>query len=148
MSIARIKGWIYIELVDTKTNDEYHDLEARAEELDQDELKAARLSLRPEEEKRAVSKLEDAYGNNYDPSVMREAKEQVSDLLRENYSDSRPRSVRQDLQQKQKDVQQRELPQRNSHGIWRGNAFSSYSSSLRFISIQTPKSPQSLFRRR
>ena len=92
--------------------DEYHDLEARAKEVDPDELKAARLSLRPEEEKRAVSKLEDAYGNSFDYATMREAKGQVSDLLDEDRPDSTPRSVRQDLRQKQKEVQQRELPQR------------------------------------
>ena len=95
-----------------KALDEYHDLESRANELDPDELKAARLSLRPEEEKRAVSKLEDAYGNSFDYATMREAKGQVSDLLDEDRPDSTPRSVRQDLRQKQKEVQQRELPQR------------------------------------
>lgn len=91
---------------------EYHDLEARAEELDPNELKTARLSLRPEEEQRAVSKLEDAYGSSYDYDTMREAKKQVSDMLNEDRSDSMPRSVRRDLQQKQKGVQQRELPKR------------------------------------
>ena len=49
-----------------KALDEYHELEARAEVLDPDELKTARLSLRADDEKRAVSKIEDAYGNNYD----------------------------------------------------------------------------------
>ena len=92
--------------------DEYHDLEARAEELDPDELKAARLSLRPEEEKRAVSKVEEVYGSSYDYAAMREAKNQVADLLSENHPDSKTRSVRKDLQQKQKKVQQHELPQR------------------------------------
>ena len=57
-----------------KALDEYHNLETRAEALDQEELKTARLSLRPDDEKRAVSKIEDAYGNNYDQAAMREAK--------------------------------------------------------------------------
>ena len=91
---------------------EYRDLESRAEELDPDELKAARLSLRPEEEKRAVSKVEDAYGNSYDYTTMREARNQVSDLLTENHPDSKTRSVRRDLQQAQKEMQQRELPKK------------------------------------
>ena len=91
---------------------EYHDLEACAEELDLDELKAARLSLRPEEEKRAVSKLEEAYGKSYDPATMRKAKDQVADLLDEDRSDNKSHSVRLDLQHKQKEVQQRELPQK------------------------------------
>ena len=101
-----------------KALDEYHDLESRANELDPDELKAARLSLRPEEEKRAVSKLEDAYGNSFDYATMREAKGQVSDLLDEDRPDSTPRSVRQDLQQKQKEIQQRKLPQRKKSRDW------------------------------
>lgn len=95
-----------------KALEEYLELEARAEELDPDELKAARLSLRPEEEKRAVSMLEDAYGNSYDYDTMREAKNQVSDLLDEDSSGSKPRSIRRDLQQKQEIIQQRELPKR------------------------------------
>ncbi len=91
---------------------EYHDLEACAEEFDPDELETARLSLRPEEEKRAVSKVEDAYGNSYDYTTMREARNQVSDLLTENHPDSKTRSVRRDLQQAQKEMQQRELPKK------------------------------------
>lgn len=43
---------------------------------------------------------------------MREAKNQVSELLCEDLSDSKPRSVRRDLQQAQKEVQQRELPKK------------------------------------
>ena len=85
---------------------EYHDLEARAKELDPEELKTARLSLRPEEEKRAVSKLENAYGKNYDPSSMREAKNHVTDLLDEDHPDNKPRSVRRDLQQAQEKVRE------------------------------------------
>ena len=85
-----------------KALDEYHALEAHAKALDPEELKTARLSLRPEEEKRAVSKVEDAYGNSYDYATMREAKGQVADLLGEEPIDSKPRSVRRDLQQAQK----------------------------------------------
>ena len=91
---------------------EYHDLEARAEEIDPDELKAARLSLRPEEEKRAVSKVEDAYGNSYDYTTMREAKNQVADLLGEDHPDSKTRSVRRDLQQAQEKVRGKEQEHR------------------------------------
>ncbi len=84
-----------------KALDEYHALEAHAEALDPEELKTARLSLRPEEEKRAVSKVEDAYGNSYDYATMREAKGQVADLLGEEPIDSKPRSVRRNLKQAQ-----------------------------------------------
>ena len=85
---------------------EYHDLEARAKELDPEELKTARLSLRLEEEQWAVSKLENAYGKNYDPSSMREAKNHVTDLLDEDHPDNKPRSVRRDLQQAQEKVRE------------------------------------------
>ena len=52
------------------------------------------------------NELEDAYGNSYDYNTMREAKNQVSDLLDEDRPDSKPCSVRRDLQQKQKKVHQ------------------------------------------
>ena len=87
---------------------EYHDLEARAEALDPAELETARLSLRADEEKRAVSKVEDAYGNSYDYATMREAKDQVSDMLGEDHADSKSRSVRRDLQKAQEKVKHRE----------------------------------------
>ena len=96
-----------------KALDEYHALEAHAKALDPEELKTARLSLRPEEEKRAVSKVEDAYGNSYDYATMREAKGQVADLLGEEPIDSKPRSVRRDLQQAQEKVKHREQEHRH-----------------------------------
>lgn len=89
-----------------KKRHEYHALEVRAEALDPDELETARLSLRPEEEKRAVSKVEDAYGESYDYATMREAKDRVSDLLGEEPIGSKPRSVRRDLQQAQEKVRE------------------------------------------
>ena len=89
-----VKAWIdgrEKEIQKTKTSEakysaelekaltEYHDLEARAESLDPEKLQAARLSLRPEEEKRAVSALENAYGASYDPAATRDAKNKVAD---------------------------------------------------------------------
>ena len=99
--------------------DEYHELEARAEALDPTELETARISLRPEEEKRAVSKIEGAYGNSYDHATMRGAKERVSDLLDEDRADSKPRSVRRDLQQAQETVKLRKL-ERQQHSTSKG----------------------------
>ena len=81
-------------------------------------MKAARLSLRPEEEKRAVSKLEDAYGNSYDYDTMREAENQVADLLDEARGETKPHSLRENLKQKQKYSEQRELPQRRKTRDW------------------------------
>ena len=91
--------------------------------LDPDELETARLSLRPEEEKRAVSKIEDAYGNSYDHATMCEAKDHVSVLLGEEPLDSKPRSVRRDLQQAQEkahELQERRelLPNRKEAKTW------------------------------
>ena len=91
-----------------KALDEYHALEVRTETLDPEELETARLSFRPEEEKRAVSKVEDAYGNSYDSATMRGAKERVSVLLGEESIESKPRSVRRDLQQAQEKLKLRE----------------------------------------
>ena len=50
--------------------------------------------------------------NSYDYATMREAKNQVANLLGEESTNSKPRSVHRDLQQKQKEVQQHELPPR------------------------------------
>ena len=94
---------------------EYHNLEVRAEALDPDELETARLSLRPEEEKRAVSMIEDAYGSGYDYATMHEAKDRVSDMLSEKPIDSKPSSVRRDLQQAQEKVKLREQDLNQQH---------------------------------
>ena len=91
---------------------EYHDLETRSESLDPAGLETARLSLRPEEEKRAVSKIEDAYSSSFDYATLCEAKDQVSDLLGEEPLNSTPRSVRRDLQQAQEKVKLREQERR------------------------------------
>ena len=91
---------------------EYHDLEARAEALDPEKLKAVRLSLRSEGEKRAVSKVDSTYGKAFDHATLQEAKNQVPDLLGEDRSDSASISLRENLGQKQRDAQQRELPQK------------------------------------
>ena len=93
---------------------EYHDLEARAESLDPEKLEAARLFLRPEEEKRAVSIVEDVYGKNYDSTVMCEAKNQLSNLLGEKSSDVTSCSLRENLKQKQQEGHHREAPHRKT----------------------------------
>ena len=89
-----------------KALDEYHELEVRAESLDLTELETARLSLRPEEERRAVTKVENAYGNNYDYATMHKAKDRVSNLLGENPVADKSRSVRRDLHQAQEWVRE------------------------------------------
>ena len=97
-----------------KALDEYHELEVRAESLDPAELETARFSLRPEEEKRAVSIVEDVYGKNYDSTVMCEAKNQLSNLLGEKSSDVTSCSLRENLKQKQQEGHHREAPHRKT----------------------------------
>ena len=89
---------------------EFHDLEARAAEFDSDELMDARLALRPEEERRAASILKENYTWQYDAETIKQAKVAVAKLLDEEPAATKPRSLRENLRQKQKEVQQRELP--------------------------------------
>lgn len=58
----------------------------------------------------AEKKLLDAYGNSYDYATMREAKDQVSDLLGEEPLNNKPRSLHRDLQQ----AQERYVSKRNT----------------------------------
>ena len=109
-----IEPSVWINTEATCWDEPYHDLEARAEALDPEELETARLSIRPEEEKQAVSKVEDAYGSSYDYATMREARNQVSDLLGEEYTDSPSRSLCEILKQKQQEVQHREVPHKKA----------------------------------
>ena len=87
---------------------EFHDLEARAAELDPDELMDARLALREEQEQRATSALKDSYGKEYEPDLTKQAKTNVSEVLNEPKPDEKPRSMRKRLQEKQAEVEQRE----------------------------------------
>ena len=89
---------------------EYRELEAQATEFDPDELMDARLALRREEESRAASTLKENYTWQYDADTIKQAKTDVSKLLDEEPAATKPRSLRENLRQKQKEVQQRELP--------------------------------------
>ena len=97
---------------------EFHDLEAQASEFDPDELMGARLALRPEEESRAASTLKENYTWQYDADTMNRAKADVAKLLGEESEVTKPRSLRENLRQKQKEVQQRELPKRKKAKEW------------------------------
>ena len=92
--------------------EEYHKLEAQAAEFDPNELMDARLALRPEEESRAASILKDNYTWQYDTDTIEQAIADVAKLLDEEPTATKPRSLRENLRQKQKEVQQRELPKR------------------------------------
>lgn len=69
---------------------QYHLLESQAQDFDSEGLQKARLSLRPEKENTAAQKLREAYAGQYDPAIMSEAKQDISELLNE---ENKKRSV-------------------------------------------------------
>ena len=78
---------------------EYNELKEQASEFNADELMEARLAIREEKERSAVTRVQDAYGEKYDPLMMFDSKRDVSELLNE---DTGARSVREFLRQKQR----------------------------------------------
>ena len=101
--------------------EEFHKLEAQTAKFDPDELMDARLALRSEEESRAASILKETYTRQYDADTIKQAKTDGAKLLGEETIATKPRSLRENLRQKQKEVQQRELPPRKKREIWRDN---------------------------
>ena len=97
---------------------EFHDLEAQAAEFDPNELMDARLALRPKEESRAASILKETYTRQYSADTNKRAKTDVAKLLGEESAATKPRSLRENLRQKQKEVQQRELPNKKKSRDW------------------------------
>ena len=77
---------------------EYEKLREQAKEADADELMDARLALRPDRERSAVSCIQAAYGEKYDPLMMQESKRDVANLLHE---ETEAHSIREHLRQKQ-----------------------------------------------
>lgn len=57
--------------------------QGQAQDIDSTELQKSRLSLRPEKENAATQKLQKAYAGRYDPTIMSEAKQNISELLDE-----------------------------------------------------------------
>lgn len=78
---------------------EYNELKAQAADFDLDDLAAVRRAIRPQKESSAENRLQTAYGDKYDPSVMAGAKRDVAVLLDE----LEPRSVRERLMRKEQD---------------------------------------------
>ena len=93
-------------------NEEFNKLKAQAGKFDPDELMAARKALRSEEEKHAVSLIKENHIQGYDPEIIKQAKTNVAKLLNEESVAVRAHSRRENLRQKQKEVQGRELPHR------------------------------------
>ena len=63
---------------------EYVALTGQAAEMDADSLMDARLTLRPEKEHSAVSRIQTTYCEKYEPQMMADSKRDVADLLDED----------------------------------------------------------------
>ena len=81
---------------------EYSGLKEQASEFDAGELMEARLSIREEKERSAVTRVQDTYGEKYDSLMMFDSKRDVANLLHE---EAETRSVRERLRQKQQQKQ-------------------------------------------
>lgn len=81
---------------------EYSELKEQASEFDAGELMEARLSIREEKERSAVTRVQDTYGEKYDSLMMFDSKRDVANLLHE---EAETRSVRERLRQKQQQKQ-------------------------------------------
>ena len=84
---------------------EYSELKKQASEFDAGELMEARISIRGEKERSAVTLVQDAYGEKYDSLTMFDSKRDVANLLHE---EAETRSVRERLRQKQQAQTQRQ----------------------------------------
>ena len=84
---------------------EYSELKEQASELDAGELMEARLAIREEKERSAVTRVQDAYGERYDSLMMFDSKRDVANLLHE---EAETRSVRERLRKKQQTKTQRQ----------------------------------------
>ena len=93
---------------------EYASLTEQAAELDSDELITARFSLRPEKERSAISRVQVAYGEKYDPLMMHDSKEDVAGMLHE---ETEVRSIRERLRQKQR-REERKQRKAQKHDEW------------------------------
>ena len=80
---------------------QYRELEAQAAEFDAEELKDARLELRPSMDRSTVSRIQTAYDTQYSPFTMAQARQDVSKMLNEHEEDSR--SVREQLRNHQQE---------------------------------------------
>lgn len=88
---------------------EYAELQEQASNFDPDELADARESLRSEKEQDARSRMEAAYGAQYDPIMWLDSRRDVAELLNE---DTQRQSVLERLRTRK---QEPEPPQRKKH---------------------------------
>ena len=84
---------------------EYVELQEQAAEFDTDELMSERLAIRPGKESLAISRVQSAYGDRYQPLMMYDSKRDISEMLGE---ETETRSIREHLRKKQQPQTQRQ----------------------------------------
>lgn len=84
---------------------EYAELQEQAAEFDTDELMSERLAIRPGKESLAISRVQSAYGDRYQPLMMYDSKRDISEMLGE---ETETRSIREHLRKKQQPQTQRQ----------------------------------------
>ena len=94
---------------------EYGELKEQASEFDAGELMEARLAIREEKERSAVTRVQDAYGERYDSLMMFDSKRDVANLLHE---EAETRSVRERLWKKQQQQAQQKQTKKKSRDSW------------------------------
>ena len=80
---------------------QYRELQAQAAEFDAGELTDARLELRPGMNRTTISRIQNAYGTQYSPFTMAEARRDLSKMLDEHEEETR--SIRERLRKQQQE---------------------------------------------
>ena len=89
---------------------QYAELKSQAADTDAAELIDARLAIRPVMERSAVDRVKAAYGEKYDPLMMRDSKRDIANLLHE---EEKVQPVRESLHQKPQPQPQQKKPKRH-----------------------------------
>ena len=84
---------------------EYTELKEQAAEFNPDELMGEQLAIRSDKERSAVSRVQSAYGDRYQPLMICDSKRDVSEMLGE---ETETRSIRERLRRKQQPQTQRQ----------------------------------------
>ena len=90
---------------------QYDKLSAQAADLDAADLTNVRFVVREEKERSAIDRVKAAYGEKYDPSIMRQGRQDVAELL---HGEAKRPPFRESLRQKQ----QRQMNLQRKSGRW------------------------------
>ena len=90
---------------------QYDELSAQAADLDAADLTNVRFVVREEKERSAIDRVKAAYGEKYDPSIMRQGRQDVAELL---HGEAKRLPFRESLRQKQ----QRQMNLQRKSGRW------------------------------